>query len=240
MDDAIILEENIHKNRLLIVGKLAATLSHEIRSPLSVLKLNLHYLNTYETDFSDEVKESLEACIESTNRIQYLIESILEFSKKSLDNNQECSVNQLIKKALGLVNKIAANKHIIVNDDCSKDIPIVVLECNKLLQVIINLLTNAIEASNEKSTVIISSSIFNENSKDYIKIEVQDFGVGMTECQKKQIFQDFFTSKKEGTGLGLSVCKSIMNEFNGDITFESKLGEGTKFIVFFPINTNNL
>ena len=240
MDDAIILEENIHKNRLLIVGKLAATLSHEIRSPLSVLKLNLHYLNTYETDFSDEVKESLEACIESTNRIQYLIESILEFSKKSLDNNQECSVNQLIKKALGLVNKIAANKHIIVNDDCSKDIPIVVLECNKLLQVIINLLANAIEASNEKSTVIISSSIFNENSKDYIKIEVQDFGVGMTECQKKQIFQDFFTSKKEGTGLGLSVCKSIMNEFNGDITFESKLGEGTKFIVFFPINTNNL
>jgi signal transduction histidine kinase len=239
----------VHKNKLLMIGKLAATLSHEIRSPLSVLKLNLHYLDMYYGGLDSEAKESLSACIESVDRIHFMIENILEFSKKPTTEIEATSLNQLAEKAVFFLNKLAQSKQITIKEEYEHSIPELAIVKNKFLQVLINIITNAIEASPAGSEIIIKSYTKFIGEKNCVIIEIEDFGEGMSKHEKEKIFEDFYTTKKEGTGLGLSVCKSILKDFGANITFQSEKQKGTKFFITIPIsidgpnddseNTNN-
>jgi two-component system NtrC family sensor kinase len=230
------LEPYIQNNKLELLGKLAATLSHEIRNPLSVLQLNLHYLRTYSENLNQENIELINTCEVALERITNLVENILEFSRRPIDDLEVISLNEIIEQSLIILNPITSRQSVSVIQDYKEGITPLHLNRNKILQVILNLLTNAVEASARGSKIIVRTYRIEKNGDCCVIVEVQDFGIGISEQDKDRIFQEFFTKKKQGTGLGLSVCKKILEEFNAEIYFESKLGSGTTFYLKFPLD----
>ena len=221
-------EDNSLSNKLQLLGKLNASFVHEIRNPLFALKLNLDYLNMAE-NLPKDVKDSVDACIEAVDRIQYLVENILNFSRKPKDQFHFCSLNEITNEAIELVSGYAGKINCDIIKEMDENIRQIYFNKNKLLQVFLNLLINAIEASPENQPVVIRTF---EKDND-IFWEVEDFGSGIKDEDKEKIFSDFFTQKKDGTGLGLSICKQILSEINANVNFKTELGKGTKFFIRF-------
>ncbi len=223
------MSNKIHNNRLQILGKMSASLVHELRNPLSALKLNLSYLRMNETNLEESFVESLDDCLVSVDRLNYLIETTLNFSRKCSEEMEHENINDIINQAISIITNNAGKKGIGLNLETGKNIPPILLNRNKFLQVILNLLTNAVEASSKNDVVSIKTEFIKE--KNRILLSVKDNGVGIPEAEKKNIFNDFYTSKQDGTGLGLSVCKQLLEEINAEIYFESKEGVGSSFFI---------
>ncbi len=224
-------EKNSQNNKLELLGKLNASFVHEIRNPLFALKLNLDFIKSYE-NLPPEVHESFTSCIEAVERIDILVSDILEFSRKTNSEPGYCSVNDVTMQAMHLLTGYAHKNFCEIIKEFDDNIPLIQFDKNKLLQVIINLMTNAIEASNQSKKVIVRTYL-----KDSRLIwEVQDFGSGISQEDKDLIFEEFFTQKKNGTGLGLSICKKILNEHKANLDFETTYGTGSRFFIMFNIN----
>ena len=226
-------DDNIQENKLNLVGKLTASLIHEIRNPLSAIKLNLDYLKMIESQLPEEAIESVDMCKDAFGRIQYLIDNMLTFTRRNVKNHTLCSLNEITDSAVNIMRYNAERKNVQLNVNLDEQITQNYFDKSKLLQVFLNLITNAIESCEDHGIVSIKTYLENQ---DLIIWEVVDTGVGISEEDKNRIFEDFFTSKEKGTGLGLSVCRMILNEYYTDLNFESKLGEGSRFFVKFNPN----
>ncbi len=226
------LSSEIQNNKLQILGKLAASLAHEIRNPLSALKLNLDYLHLSKDELQSDLVESIEACKEATERIQILMENTLDFARKSQQSLDSYSLVDLYKRAIVLLEGSAKRKNIEFELNVQSEIPLITVDKNKIIQVIVNLINNAIEASNKNGK--IETEIYIETS--YLVFSVKDYGVGIKEEDKPKIYNDFYTNKETGTGLGLSVCRTILKEYEAELSFESEEGKGSRFFVKFPLN----
>lgn len=230
------MHEDIQNNKLQLLGKLAASLSHEIRNPLSALKLSLEYLKQNNNSENDDSGESIATCLEATNRIEYLIQSILEFSKRPQDDSEAIDINDIIKKATLVSGGALKHKSVSLCMEIQKEVPKFLADKNKILQIVINVLTNAIEASNPGGSIVIRSySKVIGDIETLLFCEIEDYGHGISAEDQEKIFSDFFTSKKAGTGLGLSVCRMIAEEYKAVLSFESEPGKGTIFRIQFPI-----
>ena len=227
--------DQIQDNKLLLLGKLTASLIHEIRNPLSAIKLNLDYLKMLEPELSAEVIESVNDSSEAVERIQFLVENLLSFSRKKTSDIVMVDLNDVTKNAVSIMKGELQKKNIHLNLSLSNPIPPVYFDSNKLLQVFLNLITNASESCNHKGMIKIAT-VSAADKEGKVIWTVEDNGTGISDENKGKIFQDFFTSKLQGTGLGLSVCKRLLEEHNASITFESTLGQGTKFIINFDSN----
>lgn len=221
-------EEISHSNKLQLLGKLQASFVHEIRNPLFALKLNLEYLNLNENLPSD-LRESVESGLQALERINKLTDNILEFSKKSNGELKTCSLQKTTIQAIELVRGFASKISCEIEKVLNADILKLNIPNDKLLQVFLNLLTNAIEASRMNSKIIVKTY---SQEKD-IFWEVQDFGSGILDEDRENIFNDFFTKKSSGTGLGLGICKKILNEINAELNFDSEAGKGSRFFIKF-------
>ncbi len=226
----ILLHGDLQNNKLLILGKLAASLAHEVRNPLSVLKLNLDYLALCKDELNNELIESIDACRSAAERIQVLMENTLDFSRRSNKDVEEYSIQDLFRHSTVLLDGELKKKNLSLLFSYPEPIPKIFVDKNKILQVFVNLINNAIEASNNNNKIEIAVV----KAKTNIVIEIKDYGVGIKEEDKIKIFKDFYTNKPTGTGLGLSVCKMLLAEIGADLNFESKEGEGSKFFITFP------
>lgn len=224
------MKNEIQNNKLVILGKLAASLAHEIRNPLSALKLNLNFLEMSKDEIDPEMRECISASVEATERIQELIDNTLEFSRLPVRKMELCSINDLVEQAIDMSESSARRKTIEIKATLDETIPRLILNENKIIQILLNLITNAIEASQKDNHIWIKTKL----DEDYAFVEVKDEGSGIKEENQDKVFTDFFTNKKQGTGLGLSVCKMLLEELNGDIYFESKEGKGTTFYIKLP------
>jgi signal transduction histidine kinase len=189
-----------------------------------------------EQDLPLEIKESIADSLRATNRIQLLIEDFLGFSKKNGSNNQLIAINNLTSQALTLLNVKAARAGVKIGVDLDKNLPDIFFDKNKLLQVLLNLMTNAIESCRDDGKVLVRTYQKQFNEKKLVVWEIEDNGVGISDVDKDNIFSDFYTNKSNGTGLGLSVCRRLLEEFNTTLDFESKDGFGTKFFISFDID----
>jgi len=225
--------DNIQDNKLQIMGKLTASLLHEIRNPLSAIKLNLDYLNMIEAELPAEAIESIEVCKDALARIQYLMDNVLTFARRSMNSPKDCSINDISNNALDIMLPSALKKNVEIKVSFNDNIPTGYYDKSKLLQVFLNLITNAIESCENGGLITIKTYM---EDLDFVVWEIADNGVGISEEDKEKVFQDFFTSKEKGTGLGLSVCKMLLQEYQADLYFESTLGVGTKFFIKFNPN----
>ena len=222
--------DTVQDDKLKILGKLSASLVHDLRNPLSVVKLNLDYLKMIENDLPAEAVESVGVCLDALERIQYLIDDILTFTRKNFNGKAVCSINAITKSAYDIMRTNAERKNVKLTIDLDSSIDYGYFDKSKLMQVFINLITNAIESCSSGGMIKIKTYLDDEG---YLMWEILDNGMGINEENKGKIFQDFYTNKEKGTGLGLSVCKMLLEECRADIDFESTIGAGTKFFIKF-------
>lgn len=230
--------DEIQNNKIHLIGKLTASLIHEIRNPLSVIKLNLDLIKM-EDDLSSDVLDSVIDSQSAVSRIEYMADNLLSFARIVTHGKEHFNLNTLTETAIELLAVKATKYGVKIIAELNKENIQIYADQNKLLQVLLNLITNAIESCEENlgGELIVKTTIIYANDNTIIQWSVTDNGVGIDVEHKAKIFEDFFTSKENGTGLGLSVCKMLVDEQNAQIDFESELGVGTTFKITFDANS---
>ncbi len=223
------------QDKMSSLGRVAAGIAHEIRNPLSGINI---YLNTLEK-FYDK-KESVEKVSQifkqlqsASNKIESVIRRVMDFSKPSTPRLVLTGINQPIEDAIGLSSVTLRKRGIKIDQNLAEDLPMVYADPQLLEQVLLNLITNAAEAmksvNSAKQIQVISSM---ENN--CISVRVSDSGPGVPLNLREKIFDPFYTTKAESTGIGLSLCHRIITDHEGSLSVsESKWG-GAEFTIKMP------
>lgn len=240
---ARIEEKLIHTAKLTAMGEMASSICHELRQPLCGI-MGFTYLAAEAVPENSKAREYLKKVEEQISRMEQIVNNMRIFSRKSDESLSPLSINEVVHSATSLFSHQFKNYSIDLIEELDDTIPPVTGNKSKLQQVVVNLLSNARDAINEisdgrKKMVNIRTSYDHENRK--VGICITDNGIGIDEEINDKIFQSFFTTKKEdlGTGLGLSVSKSIVSDYDGEIKVISKKGQGSSFIVSLPIDKNS-
>jgi signal transduction histidine kinase len=162
-----------------------------------------------------------------------VIKKLMFFSRQTPPRETLVNLNRLIEDGIYLFESRCARNGIIINKKLCRDLPAIKADLSQLQQVFTNLIVNALQAMPEEGTLIIETSF----DEDHVYLLVQDSGIGMTQKTLKQIFLPFFTTKdiKQGTGLGLSVVHGIVKAHGGGIDVKSRIGQGARFRIKFPL-----
>jgi len=224
-------EELIKQEKLATVGRLAAVVGHELKNPLATIKNIAYYLKKYLSTDNDKIKIFINILDSEVNRAASIINNLLDFSRLRKLNVTQFNLSEIMDITIPFIS-IPSNKKIEFKKEYPKEL-IVEADKDKIKQVFINILQNAVEAILQEGQVIVSMKEV-ENNRVFIRIE--DNGCGMTKEVKEKIFEPLFTTKTKGLGLGLSIVKEILLQHKGEIEVESELNKGTKIKIFLPKN----
>ena len=224
----------MESERLALIGQLSANVAHELNNPLQGIITYSHLL-LEENTFSDDARESINKIVVQANRCRDIIRGLLDFSRHKTPDKTLCSINNLLRGCISLVEKQAAFHNIKVTMDLDEQLPMVILDPSQIERVFLNLIINAADAMNGNGQLILSTK--HNRTKACIEISVQDTGHGISEENMEKIFDPFFTTKEtgHGVGLGLAISYGIIKDHNGNISVESEEGKGTTFTVSFPL-----
>jgi signal transduction histidine kinase len=213
--------------------------AHEIRNPLTVMKLLYHSLNLKFPDSDPRAKDTriIEAKIEHLNKI---VEQILDFARTTEPNLAPVNVNELVDELGLLVRHKLANQNVRLIRDLQADLPLIMGDAPQLEQAFLNLMLNAAEAMPDGGTLSIKSHAVrvprNNPHTTHIAIEFKDTGKGMSiELQKRAFTAVLSTTKAKGSGLGLAIVGRIIETHRGTIRIKSKIGHGTAIIIMLPM-----
>jgi len=231
------VEEQMRQNeKLSALGLLAAEVAHEIRNPLTVMKLLYHSLNLKFAATDPRAKDSqiIESKIEHLNKI---VEQILDFARTTEPKLAPVNLNDLVEELGLLVRHKLANQGIKFIRDLQSNLPTVLGDAPQLEQAFLNLILNAAESMpNGGSLTIKSRSIKNQDSTEQIVLEFKDTGQGMTQEQRSRAFKAVLaTTKVKGSGLGLAIVGRIIETHQGQISILSRIGRGTTMRVKLPV-----
>ena len=229
-----------HVNRVVAARQLTASIAHEIRQPLATIatlsSAGINWLK-HKTPNLDEVRGNLDKIVKQVDRADDVIKGVTAlFKKKSPAPRKEFDFNELVQQVLtSAAPALASNKVVLKANYIDSPPPVVSADSVQLQQVILNLTMNAIEAmtaSKDGASILhIETSI---DQSDSIVMTVADSGPGFDAKLSGQIFEPFFTTKSNGMGLGLSICKSIIEAHGGRLTVASREPRGTVFRVELP------
>ena len=231
------VEEQMRQNeKLSALGLLAAEVAHEIRNPLTVMKLLYHSLNLKFAANDPRAKDSqiIESKIEHLNKI---VEQILDFARTTEPKLAPVNLNDLVEELGLLVRHKLANQDIKFIRDLQTNLPLVLGDAPQLEQAFLNLILNAAESmQNGGSLTIRSRTIKSQDDGEHIVLEFKDTGEGMTEEQRKRAFKTVLaTTKVKGSGLGLAIVGRIIETHLGQISILSRLGRGTTMRIKLPV-----
>jgi signal transduction histidine kinase len=217
---------------------LTAGLAHEIRNPLVAIRTFTQLLPERYDDA--EFREGFQGlALKEVDRICGLINDLLSFARPSKPNVALENVNDVVDNIVRILETQAKEKGVALSREFNDSLPKVWIDREQMKQVFMNLILNAIQAMKEGGSISIAtraiSRIGAEPSGEFVQVEVRDTGVGIPEENLQHIFDPFFTSKDEGSGLGLAVSHQIVQEHGGFVTVESTLGKGTSFFVHVPV-----
>jgi len=175
------------------------------------------------------------------DRISTLIKELLEFARPSSPRVEAASIHTIIESTLLLISTETKKKRIRIFKDISKDLPFVPVDSEQIKQVLLNILINAIEATEEDGKIFVKTRpCIKSNGETYIQVVVADTGCGISHDSLDSIFRPFFTTKQKGSGLGLSISKQIIQNHKGTIDVESEPNKGTTFYINLPLHPENL
>ena len=221
-------DELIKREKLAALGKMAAVLAHEIKTPLTSIKLNADII-AETLDLSEDDKENFEIMKTEINRLNNLVKDVLQFSRQMELNISEVYLNDLIDNVHNQLNKKLNDKNIILVNN-TQNISLEA-DADKLKQVFINLIDNSLEAVDQNGIIEISSR--RNNAGNSILIYVKDNGSGVN--PELKIFEPFFTTKASGTGLGLSISQKIIEQHNGAFNLVASQKGETIFEIKLPL-----
>ncbi|WP_216828185.1 ATP-binding protein [Alkalihalobacterium elongatum] len=217
-----------------LVSELAASIAHEIRNPMTVVRGFIQMFQGEEQTNSKN-KEYYNIMLKEIDRAQYIITDYLSLAKPQREEEEPISVNQLVTAAVEVITPFANLNSISVNSHVQHE-PVIYGNSGKLQQCLINIFKNAIEAMPNGGTLQVTTSV----NKDKVMIEIADTGIGMTQEELERLGKPFYTTKSKGTGLGMMVCFSIISNMNGSLLVDSKLGIGTTFKIIVPLYKEKL
>ena len=225
------IDEEIEKEKSMLLEEMATGLAHEIRNPLSSIKGAAQYLKSEAG--STENHKLLGVIVEETDRLNGVVSQFLDYARPYSMNAEMQDLNRIIDKVISLIKTAGLPENIIIEKNLDNNLPGVKMDGEQMIQVILNIALNAIEAMPEGGTLCIATAIIENSGGKTIEIAVRDTGCGISRDDLRNIFKPFFTTKKKGTGLGLSVCQRIVKNHGGRIDVESTPGSGT--VVFIRI-----
>jgi signal transduction histidine kinase len=226
----------IQSEKMAAVGLLAGNIAHELNNPLTGIR-SLAQVLLSELD-EGQLKDDIKEVEKAAERSQRIIENLLAFSKgEGEENQQRISLNEIVRRTLPMI-KTAMREHRseIHLSEAEAEVRV---EPHLMQQVVFNLVNNACQAMKEPGTITIETEIERRDvdGSEFFVLHIKDTGVGIPAEIIDSVFEPFFTTKEkgQGTGLGLSMSRTIIDEFGGDISVKSKVGEGTVFTVRLPI-----
>jgi two-component system, NtrC family, sensor histidine kinase HydH len=211
------------------IGELAAGLAHEVRTPAGVIKGAAQFL-TREAQAKD--REFLDIIVEEADRLNGVVTEFLEYARPSERKPRTVSLRDPVEKAMSLLFReknprtAGVRRHVLIPDP----VPSVNADPAEIERVVYNLLTNAVEAMPQGGDLTVRVSAGNGEAR----IAVEDTGLGIPESDRPQLFRPFFTTRERGVGMGLAICRRIVEDNGGSVAVESIPGQGSRFTVKLP------
>ncbi|MEO8086918.1 MAG: ATP-binding protein [Bacteroidota bacterium] len=224
------LKELMDAEKLAVTGRISRTIAHEVRNPLTNIDLSLEQVKDSFTGNNEEAKPYLDIIARNSHRINQLITELLDSSKPTQIEVKACNVNSLLDNTLQLAIDRIHLKKIKLVKEYGENIPVVMLDDEKVKTALINLIINAVEAMEEEKGIL---TIRTRQSSGRCIIEVEDNGSGISKENLENLFVPFFSKKSKGMGLGLTAAQNIIITHKGTIDVQSTVGKGTKFTVTF-------
>ncbi len=225
------------------VGRLAAGVAHEINNPLTGVLTFTHML-LRRKDIDDEMRSDLETVAKATERVRKIVKGLLDFSRQTSLDREPAEVNHLVKSAVTLMENQALVNGIAILFEPGQDIPMLTLDRSQMQGVILNIILNALDATQPGGEIRIStnfiSSVIDMNQKG-VEIAITDTGSGIQPDHLDQLFDPFFTTKEvgQGTGLGLAVSLGVVQRHGGTIRVQSEVGKGSTFCIWLPLDEDD-
>jgi two-component system sporulation sensor kinase B len=217
--------------KMSVVSELAASIAHEVRNPLTVVK---GFIQLIEKEESTKNKHYMKLVLTELERAESLISDYLNLAKKTEIKKEPINISEMMKSVQSVMRSYSNIHNILINSDIEEGLT-TLGDVSKIKQIFYNLLKNAIESiPGEHGRVDIKVY----GNSQFIFVEIEDNGIGMSEEEINRIGEPFYTKKETGTGLGIMVSKAIIREHGGSIIFKSKKNIGTKVIVTIPVTTD--
>ncbi|AFE08138.1 sensory box histidine kinase [Corallococcus coralloides DSM 2259] len=229
----------IHAEKLASIGQLAASVVHEINNPMTAVATYADALlqrSRMTPGANPADQEKLKKILESSHRILRFTRDLVSYARPAQDRPERVSLNAVVDMAVGFCEHVVSQARVSVQREYASDVPPLAAVRANLVQVFVNLITNACHAMPPGGQVYLTT--LQEGTEAVVR--VRDTGTGIEQRNLSRIFEPFFTTKPEGrgTGLGLSICQGIVENHGGRLTVESTLGQGTTFTVRLPLATD--
>ncbi len=227
----------LRSEKLAAVGSLAAGLAHEIGTPLNVISATVEYL-LLDLDQGDPSREELASIVEETERIGTLVRELLSFARGAAPDRQEVHPQEALDRVLRLLHATLDKKQVTVRQRVAADVQAFAAHPDEMHQLLLNLLLNAINAVDKGGRLLLVARMADATEaggSGAVTFEVHDDGPGIPEDVRERVFDPFFTTRADGTGLGLAVCARIVNHHRGDIRIAPSGLGGACFVVQIPV-----
>jgi signal transduction histidine kinase len=221
----------VRAEQLAALGELAAGLTHEIKNPIAGVIAVLELLAA-EGDSLEHNREVREQMLSELRRVTATVESLLRLARPQPPQRTDVDLGRVVREVVPLFSARLRRQNVALEIEIADALPLLPLDASLVVQLLVNLLTNSMQASDRGGRIHILVAPFPH--RDGVALAVSDTGRGIAPEQIERVFDPFFTTKEEGTGLGLAICRQIVEQHGGTITIQSEVGHGTRVLVLFP------
>jgi two-component system sensor histidine kinase HydH len=226
------LREQLDKTRQLAhLGTMVATVSHEIKSPLGIVRSTAEILKKRIEKVAPGNENLAQIIVDETSRLNTIVTEFLDFARPQQPKLKECDIQRTLTRAVDFIRPMAENQNIAVEQLTPVDTIVRPADEDMIYRAFLNILLNAIQAMKEGGSLVVQTSL---GADDQVRFSFQDDGHGMNREKVSQIFEPFYTDKSKGTGLGLAIVKNIVDNHGAEIEVESREHQGTRFVIIFP------
>ncbi len=222
-------EAEVEKEKTLFLDEMATALAHEVRTPLGSIKGAGQFLRS-DTE-NAEHRQMIDVIVEEADRLNSVVSQFLNYARPYALETRRENVNHVVRRAVSILQANALSERVVIETDLCPDIPAVQVDPEQLLQVILNIALNGIEAMPGGGTLILRTTHIEAEEGEAVGIAIRDTGGGISAADLNNIFKPFFTTKKRGIGLGLAICQRIIREHRGRIRVKSIPGKGSIFYI---------
>ncbi|MBT7782010.1 MAG: HAMP domain-containing protein [Anaerolineae bacterium] len=235
----------LQQQKLESIGTLASGVAHEINNPLMGIMNYAQLIHNRIDPAEDQLREFAGEIVFESERVAEIVRNLLTFSRQEKESHSLVQISTIVNGTLSLIRTIIKRDQIRLEVDLPDNLPQIKCRSQQIQQVLMNLLTNARDALNEHypaydsdKVISLRVNLFKKEGRKWLRITVEDHGVGIPDKNRERIFDPFYTSKDRAlsTGLGLSISLGIVQDHHGKLTFESEEGQPTRFYLDLPVD----